>query len=112
VTLTIDDYGTGFSSLSYLKTMPVDQIKIDKSFVIDMLEDEDYAVIVRSTIDLAHNLGMTVIAEGVCNADIWNLLEILRCDAAQGYFIARPMSAEALEQWLGGSLRAQAGQRA
>lgn len=112
VKLTIDDYGTGFSSLSYLKTMPVDQIKIDKSFVIDMLEDEDYAVIVRSTIDLAHNLGMTVIAEGVCSADIWDLLEILRCDTAQGYFIARPMSADALRQWLNGGLNAEAGQRA
>ena len=100
VKLTIDDYGTGFSSLAYLKTMPIDQIKIDKSFVIDMLDDEDDAVIVRSTIDLAHNLGMKVVAEGVCSLDTWNLLEILGCDTAQGYFIARPMSAENLEFWL------------
>ena len=100
VKLTVDDYGTGFSSLAYLKTMPIDQIKIDKSFVIDMLEDEDDAVIVRSTIDLAHNLGMKVVAEGVSSIDTWNLLEILGCDSAQGYFIAHPMSAENLEIWL------------
>ena len=111
VKLTVDDYGTGFSSLAYLKTMPVDQVKIDKSFVIDMLEDENDAVIVRSTIDLAHNLGMKVVAEGVSNSEIWDLLEILRCDTAQGYFIAHPMSAAALEHWLDSDMRAEVGQR-
>ncbi len=100
VNLTVDDYGTGYSSLSYLKSMPVDQIKIDKSFVIDMLDDENNAVIVRSTIDLAHNLGLTVVAEGVSSADIWKRLEALGCDSAQGYYIARPMPAEAFEDWL------------
>ena len=105
VRLTVDDYGTGFSSLAYLKNMPVDQIKIDRSFVSDMLEDENDAVIVRSTIDLAHNLGMRVVAEGVTDAEIWDLLEMLGCDAAQGYFIAHPMSAAALEHWLCSDLR-------
>lgn len=108
VKLTVDDYGTGFSSLAYLKTMPVDQIKIDRSFVSDMLDDENDAVIVRSTIDLAHNLGMKVVAEGVSSSEIWDLLEILGCDAAQGYFIAHPMPAENLERWLVSRSRADA----
>lgn len=110
VHLTVDDYGTGFSSLAHLKTMPVEQIKIDKSFVSDMLEDENDAVIVRSTIDLAHNLGMRVVAEGVTNTEIWDLLEMLGCDTAQGYFIAHPMSAAALEHWLCSGLRGEAQQ--
>ncbi|HEY9199412.1 MAG TPA: EAL domain-containing protein, partial [Gammaproteobacteria bacterium] len=105
VRLSVDDYGTGFSSLAYLKNMPVDHIKIDKSFVSDMLVDENDAVIVRSTIDLAHNLGMRVVAEGVTDAEIWDLLEMLGCDAAQGYFIAHPMSATALEHWLCSDMR-------
>lgn len=115
VKLTVDDYGTGFSSLAYLKTMPVNQIKIDRSFVSDMLDDENDAVIVRSTIDLAHNLGMKVVAEGVSSSEIWDLLEILGCDTAQGYFIAHPMSAENLEHWLVSDMRAdlcQSGRRA
>ncbi|MBU2478093.1 MAG: EAL domain-containing protein, partial [Gammaproteobacteria bacterium] len=107
VKLTVDDYGTGFSSLAYLKTMPVGQIKIDRSFVGDMLDDENDAVIVRSTIDLAHNLGMKVVAEGVSSAEIWDLLEILGCDTAQGYYIAHPMSAENLERWLRSDIRAE-----
>jgi diguanylate cyclase (GGDEF)-like protein len=107
VRLTVDDYGTGFSSLAYLKTMPVGQIKIDRSFVGDMLDDENDAVIVRSTIDLAHNLGMKVVAEGVSSAEIWDLLEILGCDTAQGYFIAHPMPAENLERWLRSDIRAE-----
>lgn len=107
VRLTVDDYGTGFSSLAYLKTMPVGQIKIDRSFVGDMLEDENDAVIVRSTIDLAHNLGMKVVAEGVSSAEIWDLLEILGCDTAQGFFIAHPMSATDLERWLDSDMRAE-----
>lgn len=102
VRLTVDDYGTGFSSLAYLKTMPVDAIKIDKSFVSDMLVDENAAVIVRSTIDLAHNLGMRVVAEGVSSREIWDLLEILGCDAAQGFLIAHPLPAQALHEWLHG----------
>jgi diguanylate cyclase (GGDEF)-like protein len=100
IRLSIDDYGTGFSSLAYLKQMPVSQIKIDRSFVMDMMEDENDAVIVRSTIDLAHNLGLEVVAEGVETAHIWDILQILDCDIAQGHHIARPMPAEEFVNWL------------
>ncbi len=100
VRLAIDDFGSGFSSLGYLKQLPVDELKIDKSFVMDMHEDENDAVIVRSIIDLAHNLGLTVIAEGVETADIWEVLNVLRCDHAQGYYMSRPLPAQQLEQWL------------
>ncbi|MDX5446304.1 MAG: EAL domain-containing protein, partial [Zoogloeaceae bacterium] len=100
IRLTVDDYGTGYSSLAHLKTMPVDRIKIDRSFVGDMVEDENAAVIVRSTIDLAHNLGLRVVAEGVSSQEVWDVLEILGCDTAQGYFIAQPMPADSLERWL------------
>ncbi len=92
-TLSIDDFGTGYSSLAYLKRLPVDELKIDKSFVMTMEGDEDDAKIVRSTIDLAHNLGLTVVAEGVENAAILAHLAELQCDEAQGYHLARPMPA-------------------
>jgi diguanylate cyclase (GGDEF)-like protein len=91
--LSIDDFGTGYSSLAYLKRLPVDELKIDKSFVMTMEGDEDDAKIVRSTIDLAHNLGLTVVAEGVENAAILAHLAELQCDEAQGYHLARPMPA-------------------
>jgi diguanylate cyclase (GGDEF)-like protein len=100
VTLSIDDFGTGYSSLSYLKQLPVDELKIDKSFVMDMEENENDAVIVRSTIDLAHNLGLKVTAEGVETQDAWDLLVILGCDRSQGYFMGRPMPVEKLREWL------------
>jgi EAL domain-containing protein (putative c-di-GMP-specific phosphodiesterase class I) len=93
VRLSIDDFGTGYSSLAYLKRLPVDELKIDKSFVMTMEGDEDDAKIVRSTIDLAHNLGLTVVAEGVENAAILAHLAELQCDEAQGYHLARPMPA-------------------
>jgi diguanylate cyclase (GGDEF)-like protein len=98
--LAIDDYGTGFSSLAYLKLLPVDYLKIDKSFVVDMLDDEDDAIIVHSTIELAHNLGLSVIAEGVENQDTLLKLRELGCDFAQGYHIARPMPCADLHQWI------------
>ena len=97
--LSIDDFGTGYSSLAYLKRLPVDELKIDKSFVMNMENDEDDAKIVRSTIDLAHNLGLTVVAEGVENALIWGKLKELACDEAQGYFMARPMPASEFAPW-------------
>lgn len=100
VRLSIDDFGTGMSSLSYLKRLPVNELKIDKSFVTDMAEDENNAVIVRSIIDLAHNVGHEVTAEGVQDHDVLQLLEMLGCDTAQGYYLSRPRSAEGLETWL------------
>jgi diguanylate cyclase (GGDEF)-like protein len=91
--LSIDDFGTGYSSLAYLKRLPVDELKIDRSFVMAMQTDESDAKIVRSTIDLAHNLGLTVVAEGVENAAILQRLADLECDQAQGYFMCRPLPA-------------------
>jgi diguanylate cyclase (GGDEF)-like protein len=89
--LSIDDFGTGYSSLAYLKRLPVDELKIDQSFVRDMQADVDDATIVRSTIDLAHNLGILVVAEGVEDGATWDLLRELRCDQAQGFHMGRPM---------------------
>jgi diguanylate cyclase (GGDEF)-like protein len=100
VRLSIDDFGTGMSSLSYLKRLPVNELKIDQSFVVDMAEDENNAVLVRSIIDLAHNIGREVVAEGVQDLDALQLLEMLGCDTAQGYFISRPRTAAELEEWL------------
>lgn len=98
--LSIDDFGTGYSSLAYLKRLPVDELKIDKSFVMSMQTDQDDAMIVRSTIDLAHNLGLTVVAEGVENAAILESLRALACDEAQGYHIARPMPVDDFLAWV------------
>lgn len=103
VKLAIDDFGTGYSSLAYLKRLPVDELKIDKSFVMDMEANENDAVIVRSTIDLAHNLGLKVTAEGVETRDAWDTLSILGCDYSQGYLMGRPMPVEKLDAWLRGS---------
>ena len=100
ITLYIDDFGTGYSSLSYLKKLPVAAVKIDKSFVADMLEDSDSASIVRATITLAHDMGLTVVAEGVENEAVWETLKNLGCDAAQGYYMGRPMPAEQINTWL------------
>ncbi len=100
IKLAVDDFGTGFSSLSYLKKLPIHELKIDMSFVTDMCKNDHDAVIVRSTIDLSHNLGLTVVAEGVEDQEIWDLLEILRCDKLQGYYISRPVAAEVFEDWL------------
>ena len=97
--LSIDDFGTGYSSLAYLKRLPVDELKIDQSFVRDMQTDADDAVIVRSIIDLAHNLGIAVVAEGVENVQVWNLLRELHCDLAQGFYMGRPMPIDEFMQW-------------
>jgi EAL domain-containing protein (putative c-di-GMP-specific phosphodiesterase class I) len=80
--------------------LPVDEIKIDKSFVPQMDRGESDAVIVRATIDLAHNLGLKVVAEGVESTDVWDLLEMLGCDTAQGYFIRPPLAPQALTDWM------------
>lgn len=98
--LSIDDYGTGFSSLSYIKQLPVDELKIDKSFVMEMTTSENDAIIVRSTIDLAHNLGLKVVAEGVDSQEKQQLLEILDCDYMQGFHLGRPQDAEHIETLL------------
>ncbi|UCE89024.1 MAG: EAL domain-containing protein [Pseudomonadota bacterium] len=98
--LSIDDYGAGFSSLAYLKQLPVDVLKIDKSFVRDMAHNENDQLIVRSTIDLAHNLGLHVIAEGAEHQDTCELLKDLGCDSAQGYYLGMPQSVADLQQWL------------
>jgi diguanylate cyclase (GGDEF)-like protein len=97
--LSIDDFGTGYSSLAYLKRLPVDELKIDKSFVLSMENDADDAKIVRSTIDLAHNLGLSVVAEGVENATVWDMLRDLNCDQAQGFHMGRPMPARDFALW-------------
>jgi len=98
--IAIDDFGTGYSSLSYLKKLPVNTIKIDKSFVIGMGRDENDAAIVRTSVDLAHNLKLEVVAEGVENEETLNRLGELGCDTAQGHYISRPLSAEELSVWL------------
>lgn len=97
--LSIDDFGTGYSSLSYLKRLPVNELKIDKSFVMGMAEDDSDAKIVRSTIDLAHNLGLSVVAEGVEDEALLQRLRDLRCDEAQGYHIGRPLPAGEFADW-------------
>ena len=99
VRLVIDDFGKGYSSLSYLRRLPVDEIKIDRSFIIGLADGED-DTLVRCMIDLAHNLGMTVVAEGVENLAVLEQLADLKCDAAQGYFIARPAAAADTAAWI------------
>ncbi len=103
VRFAIDDFGTGYSSLGYLKNLPVQEVKIDRSFVMDMAADAGNAMIVHSTIELAHNLGLKVVAEGVEDVAAWELLRRLRCDTAQGYYMSRPLAAEALRTWLNDS---------
>jgi diguanylate cyclase (GGDEF)-like protein/PAS domain S-box-containing protein len=100
IRLSIDDFGTGYSSLAYLKRLPVNEIKVDRSFVMNMDEDEDDATIVRSTIDLGRNLGLDVVAEGVESEQVWERLRTLGCTAAQGYYLSRPVPASELQAWL------------
>ncbi len=100
INLSIDDFGTGFSSLAYLKKLPVNELKIDKSFVMDIVEDENDFTIVKSTIDLAHNLGIRVIAEGVENEEVYGILKDLDCDEVQGFFISYPLEPGQLEVFL------------
>ena len=100
VSISVDDFGSGYSSLAYLKKLPVSEIKIDKLFVIDMLEDENDATIVNATIQLGHNLGLTVVAEGVESKQTLEKLKEMGCDLLQGYFICRPAPAEDLMDWV------------
>lgn len=99
IRLSIDDFGTGYTSLASIKRLPVDEIKIDKSFVFGMLNDQRDAMVVRSIIELGHNLGHTVVAEGVENQEMYDFLASMGCDEAQGYFISRPQACEPLKDW-------------
>ncbi|MDB5074371.1 MAG: cph2 2 [Chloroflexi bacterium] len=99
--LAVDDFGKGYSSLTYLKRLPVDELKIDKSFVRDMAADSTDAAIVAATVAMGHALGLRVVAEGVEDAATYTLLGRLGCDIVQGYYLSRPQSVEGLEAWLG-----------
>jgi EAL domain-containing protein (putative c-di-GMP-specific phosphodiesterase class I) len=108
ISLAIDDFGTGYSSLAYLSQLPVASLKIDKSFVINMVTNDNDAVIVRSTIDLGRNLGLQVIAEGVETEAAWRQLATLGCDLAQGFLLSRPIPADELSAWLADRIQTQA----
>ena len=108
VRASVDDFGTGYSSLAYLKDLAVRELKIDRAFVADLTTNAHTETIVRSTIDLAHDLGLVVVAEGIEDQAAWDALSALGCDNAQGYFIARPMSADALTAWLRSRVTASA----
>jgi EAL domain-containing protein (putative c-di-GMP-specific phosphodiesterase class I) len=101
VRLSIDDFGTGYSSLANLSRMPVQELKIDRSFVMSMLRDDSDLIIVRSTINLGHDLGLEVIAEGVEDKPTLDYLALLGCDKVQGYYISRPVAPDAFARWLG-----------
>jgi EAL domain-containing protein (putative c-di-GMP-specific phosphodiesterase class I) len=100
VEVSIDDFGTGYSSMAHLKTLPVHELKVDRSFVSQMTSSTSDAVIVRSTVDLGRNLGLRVVAEGVEDPQTLRELDGLGCDAIQGYYISRPVPAEDLIGWL------------
>jgi EAL domain-containing protein (putative c-di-GMP-specific phosphodiesterase class I) len=100
VKLAIDDFGTGYSSLSYLKRLPVSEVKIDRSFVMQMPTSVDDSLIVRSTIELARNLALRVTAEGVETRGVWDELERLGCHYVQGYYLSRPLPQEDFKRWI------------
>jgi diguanylate cyclase (GGDEF)-like protein len=100
VRMSVDDFGTGYSSLANLRRLPIDELKIDRSFVSPMLQDESDLIIVRSTINLGHDLGLKIIAEGVEDAPTLERLALLGCDLAQGFHVSRPMAADAFTEWL------------
>ena len=101
--LSIDDFGTGYSSMAQLKRLPVSELKIDKSFVLDVANNEDDKIIVRATIELAHNMHLKVVAEGVESNITLNLLRELGCDSAQGFYLSKPVAANIFEKWLAGT---------
>jgi diguanylate cyclase (GGDEF)-like protein len=100
VHLSIDDFGVGQTSLSYLSSLPVSELKIDRSFITDMRSDESHAAIVQAIVDLGHNLGFRVVGEGVEDGAVLDELTVAGCDVAQGYYFARPMTIESLNEWL------------
>jgi EAL domain-containing protein (putative c-di-GMP-specific phosphodiesterase class I) len=101
-TISVDDYGMGQSSLAKLKQLPVDELKIDKSFIMGLNSSESDQIIVASTISLSHRLGLSVVAEGLENNESLDILKNMGCDYIQGYFLSRPMTSEAFVEWLGG----------
>jgi diguanylate cyclase (GGDEF)-like protein len=108
VRLSVDDFGTGYSSLANLKRLPIDELKIDRSFVSPMMQDESDLIIVRSTINLGHDLGLKVIAEGVEDELTLKRLATLGCDLAQGYHLSRPLAPDAFGDWIADNAPAQA----
>jgi EAL domain-containing protein (putative c-di-GMP-specific phosphodiesterase class I) len=108
VNIAIDDFGTGYSSLSYLRQLPITALKIDRSFVTHMLTDRQDSTIVRSTIALAHNLSLDVIAEGVEDDETLAMLRAMGCDQAQGFGLCRPRPLDQLIAWLGENERSGA----
>jgi len=105
IRIALDDFGTGHSSLAQLKRIPVDELKIDKSFVLQLKDGTEDAVIVRATIDLGRSMGLVVVAEGVEDQARWDLLEGYGCDLLQVYFISRPLSGEDCKAWVEGYYR-------
>jgi diguanylate cyclase (GGDEF)-like protein len=101
VEVSIDDFGTGYSSMAYLKSLPAHELKVDRSFVMQMTSNGRDAVIVRAAVDLGRNLGLRVVAEGVEDAATWQELDALGCDAVQGFYISRPVPPDQLLAWLG-----------
>jgi EAL domain-containing protein (putative c-di-GMP-specific phosphodiesterase class I) len=102
VRLSVDDFGTGYSSMAYLKVLPVDELKVDRSFVKDMVSDVSDNVLVQSAVDLGHNLGLSVVAEGVEDQETLDALRAVGADVAQGFYLGRPMDAESLRDWADG----------
>ncbi len=100
IKLSIDDFGTGYTSLSQLNKLPIDNLKIDMSFVRNMRFDESNRTIVKSTIDLSHNMGLEVTAEGVEDTETYDLLVDMGCDYCQGYLISEPLPMQVLERWM------------
>jgi diguanylate cyclase (GGDEF)-like protein len=105
--LAVDDYGTGYSSLTYLRRLPVDELKIDRSFIAGMANDGNDAIIVRSTIELGHNMGLSVVGEGVEDEATYERLRTLGCDAVQGYWFSRPLAPADVEAWFRASEHAR-----
>ena len=108
ISLSIDDFGTGQASLTYLKKLPVEKLKIDQSFVKDMLKDEEDRAIVAATIQLAHTLGIEVVAEGVETVEVYQLLLQMGCDFVQGYYISRPIHSDLVCDWIKSQAKLQA----
>ena len=100
LSISIDDYGTGYSSLAYVKNLPVNELKIDREFIKNMIENEEDVAIVRSTIELGHNLGLKVVAEGIEREEEMQMLKDFGCDQAQGYLISKALTATDMEKWI------------